>query len=149
MHRKEMDKFLSSSTSIDKGGFQRALALSCLDVFVSLPIAIIQLVVDFQENPITFWPGWSVVHAGFQFIPTVTASQWETLGFWVHFNIKWTSAICPLLSLVFFGIFGLTKEARAKYWRVISPIARLIGHKPTFRPEISDIVFEAPRQKDL
>lgn len=57
-----MNEFLSSSSTVNHSSYLRILALGCLDIFVTLPIGILGLVVDVKENVIVFYPGWTELH---------------------------------------------------------------------------------------
>ena len=70
-----------------------------------------------------------------------------------YFN-QWTS---PFLAFVIFGLFGVTSEARASYWRIIRTIGGWFGWKSTppqastSRSPLGDIEFgeRAPQEMSL
>ena len=119
------------------------MVLSALDILLTLPLTVIGLVQDLTQTHFVFWPGWDALHANFNQIPTASAEFWKSLGFWTQFSVKWDEWINPFIALVFFALFGLTEEARARYAAIFWAVAKPLGFKPKpkMRKERSNVVF--------
>ena len=87
-----------------------------------------QAVSEIRHLP--FYGGWTAVHTDWEplsvsyeeFLEYGTSAVAQT-----YFSL-WTS---PILSFVIFGLFGVTKEARASYWRGFCWITlKLFGWQP-------------------
>ncbi|VDC04731.1 unnamed protein product [Peniophora sp. CBMAI 1063] len=130
---RDINHFLRSNGSVSRTSYLRILALSSIDILITLPVGIGDIVLDWQ--PISF----SYAESG-------TA---DLAG--KYFN-QWTS---PILAFVIFALFGVTSEARASYWRVICTIGGWFGWKPTSRASrarslLEDIEFsERPAQNSM
>lgn len=101
------------------------MTLGCLDAVLLLPIGIYSLISDLTSASVPFWPGWTYVH-----------SDWEPFGLpesaWISttpgiLQTRYDEVINFILAVVFFLIFGLTKQARANYWSVIRFLLRPLG----------------------
>ena len=135
-----MNEFLSSGGSINHSAYFRVLALGCLDILVTLPIGILNLAVDIKENEIVFYQGWSAIHTDWEPFG-VTKRMWATTPFGT-FDVKWNDWVSVYFALVFFALFGLTAEARAKYMRALYFVLQPLGIKPaTKEPELSTVMF--------
>ena len=142
-HRKDLDEVLESNGRVvNRHSFLKLLALGLFDAVITLPLAIINLVQGLlQTKADGFWPGWNVAHADLSAIPTVTSQEWHSSGAWTIFTIRFDQWINPIFAVVFFLLFGLTKQKRAWYkglfWMSIKPF----GVKPCIHPIDSTIVF--------
>lgn len=117
------------------------MALSCLDITVTLPIGIVGLIPAYMEVPVVFYPGWKLVHSDWTVIQT-PSSMWNQLV-WIKFNVKWDDWINVFFAAVFFLLFGVTKEARSKYMQVIGVLAKSITPSSSTAVKKSDIVFSS------
>lgn len=140
-HRREMEEHLATDSLINRSNYIRFLILGCVDILFTLPVTIINFLQEVLSEKTTFWPGFAVVHAQFSTIPTTTTEQWKSLGIWVNFIVRFNQWINPVWAVIFFGIFGFSKEARARYswafWKVVRPF----GFKPRPQPEVSEVMF--------
>ncbi|KZV71172.1 fungal pheromone STE3G-protein-coupled receptor [Peniophora sp. CONT] len=133
----DINSFLSSNRSISRTNYFRILALASVDVLFTLPIGIVDLTLSMvasvaPPNWFPFFPGWSSIH--YRWDP-VSVPYWErqvagTASLADDYIAIWTPTI---LAFVIFGLFGLTSEARASYWRVIFRVGSWLGWKPTLR----------------
>lgn len=142
--RKEVQEVLSSQVLIRPENYLHVMALGCLDILVTLPIGILDFVLDFSPfHDLRFWPGWAAAHEDWHKpIDRFTATEWHS-SVWDNFGVRISEWTNVLLALIFFLLFGLTRKARARYACAFWTIARPLGFKP--RPAdllaLSDIVF--------
>lgn len=135
-----MNEFLSSSSTVNHSSYLRILALGCLDIFVTLPIGILGLVVDVKENVIVFYPGWTELHTDWEPLG-IMKEMWSSTPF-ATFDVKWNEWVNVFFALIYFALFGLTVEARAKYRRVFHLAIRPTGLKLTSADsELSTVNF--------
>ena len=139
--RRELEKHLEEDSSIDRPNYIRLLVLGCVDMLVTLPLTTINFVQEILSDDPVFWPGFATVHANFSTIPTTTKAQWEKSSLWVNFLIRFNEWVNPIWAIIFFAIFGLTSEARARYWRAFCWVAKPFGFKPKENPELSEVMF--------
>lgn len=129
---RDINRFLSSNSSVTRTHYFRILALASVDVALTLPSGILILVLNLSANlaegGLPFYPGWSYIHDDWtpgQFSyaelralgPVRLGSEYVTL---------WSS---PILAFTIFGLFGLTSEACASYRRMIRAICGCFGWK--------------------
>ncbi|KAI0031602.1 GPCR fungal pheromone mating factor, partial [Vararia minispora EC-137] len=119
---KELNRFLRSNGSVSLDRFFRVIAIACLDIILSLPFGLVDLIISILKytegiGPIPFYPGWSIVHKNwslvlaFRYVNVQAAGTWELINFYFP---QWSSTV---LGFVIFALFGATEEARATYWR--------------------------------
>ncbi|KAI0030044.1 pheromone A receptor-domain-containing protein [Vararia minispora EC-137] len=115
-HRRDTDQFLQSSTSISRTRYMRVLALGCLDILFTLPSGIVALYSTLQPHPqpVSFYPGWDVVHDQWQPRTTPFAAILAS-GRYAVFQVFFPRTVSLVLSLIIFALFGLTDEARGTY----------------------------------
>ncbi|KZV62314.1 STE3-domain-containing protein [Peniophora sp. CONT] len=135
-HGRDVDRFLRSNNSVSRLNYFRVLALSSIDLIFTLPVnatdGVLQLLALTQEfGRLPFYQGWVEIH-----------TDWEPEGFsydelraspddlaQAYFTF-WSS---PALAFITFGLFGLTTEARASYYRGFCAVARRFGWDMTSR----------------
>ncbi|VDC06413.1 unnamed protein product [Peniophora sp. CBMAI 1063] len=129
--RRDIHEFLQSDNSVSRTNYFRILALASIDIFLTLPIGIVTIVLAVSAGTgISTFPvysGWKTIHShqwGPVAIPGGLVSNAQL--YFVH----WTS---PVLAFTIFGLFGVTREARASYWRAICTVGGRFGWKPTLR----------------
>lgn len=155
--RRDTNRFFRSNNSISHTNYFRILTLASVDLLFTLPTGIANLVIATIENNeayeghIPFYNGWNLVH-----------SDWVPLGFSYDdlkssgaaalaqvYATEWTS---PVFAFIIFGLFGLTAEARATYWRAICFVGKWFGWKPapqkaTEKPTLGTMEFGARPQE--
>ena len=143
--RKELNEFLDSgrADSVNRNSYFRIMALGCIDALFTLPLNIIDVVLNSLDFPVDFWPGWTAVHADFGMIGQYSTADWKSGGFWSVFAVRWDEWINVLFAVVFFALFGLTGEARARYKAAFWKVVGLTGLRPRAAPksELSDVMF--------
>ena len=129
---------------MNRNGFFKLLALGLFDMFITLPVAIIQIVGDTRADGVSvFWPGWEAVHNDFSSIPSITAVEWKAAGSWTVFEIRFNQWINPILAMAFFLLFGLTERKRSWYKSLFWRATKTFGFKSRDEPVASSIVFSS------
>lgn len=143
-HRKESTEFIGSNRLVSTSDFYRLFALGCFDIVLTLPLGIINVVSSFLQGgpsaiPIQFYPGWTFIHTNWSpdFIPK---KVWITYGFWDQFSVHWGEWINPLLALIFFALFGISKDTRTFYRHILQKVFRAPINS---KDEASVIVFQS------
>ncbi|KZV69113.1 fungal pheromone STE3G-protein-coupled receptor [Peniophora sp. CONT] len=121
--RRDIDSFLRSNSSVSHTNYLRILVLASIDILLTLPIGVITITLNVVEAVVTnefpFYSGWTYLHTGWE--PEQISYEIQVQGSASKvvqtYFIQWTS---PVLAFVVFGLFGITFEARASYWRAAS-----------------------------
>ncbi|VDB95521.1 unnamed protein product [Peniophora sp. CBMAI 1063] len=158
-HSREIDNFLQSNSSVSRTNYFRILALASIDILLTLPIGIATIVLTVKAILLTttsfpFYSGWTYDHTEWQPVAFSYANivSGGTFSVAQLYFAQWTS---PILAFAIFGLFGVTSEARASYWRVICTVCLWFGWKPTLRTRrarspLGDIGFrERPAQNSM
>ena len=155
---RDINRFLQSNNSVSRNNYMRILALASIDVLITLPIGIANIVLNVTEmlsrGPVPFYFGWTYDRTDWA---PVGYSYAEIVGFGTSsvvqlYFTQWTS---PILAFIIFGLFGVTSEARASYWRVICTIGGWLGWKLTppqasgARSPLGDIEFGQRAPQDM
>ncbi|VDB95517.1 unnamed protein product [Peniophora sp. CBMAI 1063] len=157
-HNREINLFLQSNDSVSRTNYFRILALASIDVLLTLPIGIATVVLDVKQlltlGPIPFYYGWTYDHTNWQpeklFYTDLVSDGPFNVG-QLYFT-QWSS---PFLAFIIFGLFGVTSEARASYWRIICTVCGWFGWKPTLgtrraRSSLGDFEFgERPARNSM
>ncbi|VDC04707.1 unnamed protein product [Peniophora sp. CBMAI 1063] len=155
---RDVNHFLHSNDSVSRTNYFRILVLASIDILLTLPIGIatITLFLVGQKNT-----GFLRFYNGFTFDHTAWGPHRVSFAEIVHlgaFNvgqlyfIHWTS---PILAFAIFGLFGITPEARASYWRLICVVCGWFGWEPTPKTrtasaQLGEMRFgERPRRQDI
>ena len=118
-HRKEASEILSSGETETESDFWRIFTLGCLDIILTLPVGMINIVTTVLQQgrsstPFVFYPGWTYIHSDW-WPAYVPKNIWDNGGVWTRFAVHWDEWIDPFFSLLFFALFGLTRDARTQY----------------------------------
>ncbi|KZV65155.1 STE3-domain-containing protein [Peniophora sp. CONT] len=132
--RKDIDSFLRSNPSVSYTSYSRILILSSIDILITLPIGISNIVLDATGASslglLPFYPGWTNTHADWE--PFVTAyNDLQAAGTASLAQTYFASWSSPVLAFAIFGLFGITTEARASYCRIICTVGGCFGWKPS------------------
>ncbi|VDB94409.1 unnamed protein product [Peniophora sp. CBMAI 1063] len=109
---------------------------------------------DLYLGTFPFYTGWITGHADWQpegvaYADIVSGGPFDVARFY------FTNRTSPILALAIFGLFGITSEARATYWRIICTVCGWFGWKPTSRTRrarspLGEIEFgERPAQNSM
>lgn len=137
--RKEI-KALSGTEHTSQTSYTRIMILGCADAMITLPINFTGFLIIAFQNKLDFWPGWSSVHSSFDVIPEVSSQVWRSSSL-TRISVQWTEWIYVCLSLLFFGLFGCTRDARRRYVRAIWTIMSVFGRKKPAEHELSTVSF--------
>ena len=154
LHNRDINRFLRSNDSVSRSNYFRILAISSIDILVTLPFGIVNLVLNvtstLEQAETPFYSGWTSVHTNWGPLSVSYAAMKAAPGsaFATYYFNRWQS---PILAFAIFGLLGLTKGARASYWRTICTIAGWFGWSLAARsgrkvPLESAIEFGAPSQ---
>ncbi|VDC05051.1 unnamed protein product [Peniophora sp. CBMAI 1063] len=154
-HSQDINRYLSSSSSISRAYYFRVLALASIDIMLTLPIGIVTLVLTARgallSGPLPFYFGWTLDHTDWtpESLPYAYLQAEGTLSLAASYFIQWTS---PVLAFAIFALFGVTPEARGSYRRIMYAIGRFFGWKAAprvhrARSSLGEIEFgERPTQ---
>ena len=132
-HSREINSFLQSNNSVSRTNYYRIFALASIDIVLTLPIGIATIALQSAEltafGHLPFYRGWTVVHTDWEPVSNSYEEVLEggTSTVAQFYFVQWTS---PILAFAIFGLFGVTSEARASYWRIIRTIGGRLGWKP-------------------
>ncbi|KZV59129.1 STE3-domain-containing protein [Peniophora sp. CONT] len=136
--KRDMNQFLQSNNSVSRMNYFRLFALASIDIILTLPIGIVNIVLaitdslDQSNGHWLFYSGWTFLHTGWEPVAfsyaTLATKGTKTLT--QRYFVQWTS---PALAFAIFGLFGVTAEARVSYWRVLCTVGGRFGWKPTPR----------------
>ncbi|KZV71170.1 fungal pheromone STE3G-protein-coupled receptor [Peniophora sp. CONT] len=155
--RRDINSFLHSNPSESRTNYFRILLLASIDILLTLPIGIVTVTLNIVQalappRFFPFYPGWTFLHTDWEPIRS-SYSELQAGGsayFAQYYFANWTS---PVLAFAIFGLFGVTTEARASYWRIICTVGGWFGWKPSPRTEngqasLGDIEFVARPVQD-
>ena len=111
-----MQRIFGSQSIISRSVYLRILSFGLILLMFCTVAAV-----NFFPLPNKFYPGWSAVHKDWDPV-SVTAEEWRTQGVFVFFTIVWYGWYNVFLAVVIFGLFGLTRDARAAYMRVFDAL---------------------------
>ncbi|KZV63367.1 hypothetical protein PENSPDRAFT_212190 [Peniophora sp. CONT] len=119
----------------------RVFALTSIDVILTLPFGIVNTVFVVTGSlsvlgHLPIYSGWDSLHTDWHPVGISYTEQLENgiSNIAQTYAIHWSS---PILAFAIFGLFGVTAEARASYWRIICTVGSLFGWKPTLRSSSS------------
>ncbi|KAI0031224.1 GPCR fungal pheromone mating factor, partial [Vararia minispora EC-137] len=121
VHHKQMNSVLSSMGVLDRTRYMRLVAIACMDMLMTLPIGTITLAEALhQDSQLPFWPPWPTILANNppRLIPEMA---WRSM-FWSRFTTYFSQTSVVALGLVFFLLFGATRDALSAYYCAFSRI---------------------------
>ena len=149
-----------TSGSVSRTDYARLLALASIDIILTLPIGITNIVLvvisSLHVAPIPFYWGWSFLHADWEPVASSYAELKAngTANVALFYVSRWDPVV---LTLAIFGLFGLTREARSSYRHVIGTAISWYRRKSTrCSPSagtgpstLDDIEFRAGQQGEI
>ncbi|KAG9227017.1 hypothetical protein CCMSSC00406_0008989 [Pleurotus cornucopiae] len=123
----ELKRLLSAGNiTIDFSEYYRLFCLGTIDAIFTIPLATWTMYTLMTHTPFRPWI-WADVKLNYNSIWLLPRPYWESYSS-VQFKVgQWFNVLC---ALVFFAFFGCSKEARARYRRVI-----LWTIKPIYKPK--------------
>ena len=154
--RRDVNSFLSSNPSVSRTSYLRILMLAGADILLTLPLGIVDIYLNVAAalSPpryFPFYPGWDFLHNGWAPVSYSYAElqAQEPVALAQFYFTLWTT---PVLAFAIFGLFGLTREARASYRNIYRSTMDRLGSNFTprwreRRASLGEIEF-GTRQKD-
>ncbi|KZV75168.1 hypothetical protein PENSPDRAFT_748772 [Peniophora sp. CONT] len=132
---KAINQFWDSDSTISRPTYLRVIAIVCFNICIVLPIDIAQIAIIWQvwtryNASIPFYAGWDVTHAPREPVAS-TYAQFKSQGGAVFVATYLSGWLTPTYAFAIFGLFGLTKEARASYWHAMRTVGGWFGWRPT------------------
>ena len=113
--RKSFEMLLSSnSTGMQKNRYIRLMWLCCIDLVLSVPFQIYNLVNNLVNVPLFPWVSWADTQFDWYRVDFFRRRIIDLQPF-ARFNLIGYLVIQPLLSIVFFMLFGFTRETMKGY----------------------------------
>ena len=130
-HRKEMDEFLVSGTTMNRERYHRLIALSCVDTVVTLPLgAYIVWVNAVHGPPMQPWIGWAAVHSNFSAAWPFPADVWKSVH-WFRVAVYWREWVYVVCTVFYVAFFGFTEEMRRWYIKPFVVVRSVLGLRPS------------------
>ncbi|VDC07996.1 unnamed protein product [Peniophora sp. CBMAI 1063] len=136
--RKDGARFHRSVGSVSREHYLRVLALASIDLLITLPMGITNLVISITlgiegGGTIPWYYGWAETHSGTGEPASIPYADLKAVGpsqlASTYFE-QWSS---PILAFAVFGLFGLTSQTRASYRDIIYTVGGWFGWKSTPR----------------
>ncbi|KZV63667.1 STE3-domain-containing protein [Peniophora sp. CONT] len=106
---------LNGRTGIDRARYMRMLALSLIDILLSLPIGLSAFCLNMgRDRDIPFWPGWEAVHGHWEPVTVVSVETWGA-SLWDRLLVHWHEWLCVVYAVAIFALFGVSHDARVTY----------------------------------
>jgi len=99
----------------------RLMALACTEMFLTTPLALLQMIIGLTGQPLEPWRSWADTHSNFSRVLLIPSILWRNGGMSVV-ALEITRWSAPLCALMFFLFFGFAEESRRNYRRVINSI---------------------------
>lgn len=137
-YRREVESLLSSHKLITSTRYYRLVALCSTEIICTIPLGSFYL---WRNATILYYPwhGFADLHSGFGRVTQFPLGLWVTDPVWVELQL-WPSIV---MGLIFFGLFGLSREAITNYYSAGRWVARIIGIpcRDRVEPDNDSIVF--------
>ena len=154
---KSIRQFRTGATSPFRTTYFRILAIASIDIILTLPIGIANIVLVVALLPayhqslatLPFYQGWNIVHRNFHTLISKTRDELEDSGPYTLPQIYFTYATTPVLAFCIFCLFGLTQEARDSYWRALYTLCGKLtcvprGRMPKRVADVESLDFDIP-----
>ncbi|EGO03295.1 hypothetical protein SERLA73DRAFT_101371 [Serpula lacrymans var. lacrymans S7.3] len=116
------------------------LAAIVFAVFLcSFPTSVWYLVEDLTQSTPIPWPGWAVAHASISVITQYSNADWQVSNAVAIY--QWERWCYVVYALIFFMLFGFTKEVKEKYWFAIRFVPSLYKKQTGSNAEAIRSVF--------
>lgn len=120
----QFSQFVSSNSSITAGRYLRLMALACVEMSCTTPLAVFQMTLNLTFGPLEPWRSWADTHSNFSRVDLYPAVLWRSnrqtiIAFALY---QWVPVFC---AAVFFIFFGFAPEARRHYRSVFTKILTL------------------------
>jgi pheromone a factor receptor len=118
---------MSATPGLNHGRYFRLMALSSLDIFLTIPITAYIVVLDVKEG-VDPWISWDETHFNYSRVIQVPGFVWgnESITSQALEMYRWSLVLC---AFVFFAFFGFADEARQHYRLLYNLLARRVGYQ--------------------
>ncbi|KAI0315009.1 STE3-like pheromone receptor [Amylostereum chailletii] len=126
VHRAEVTGVITNHAFLNVNRYFRLMVFATIDMMAVVPISVFNIYIGTKGVDLAPWISWADTHFDFQRVEFIPAIVWKTDGaFFISVEMgRW---VYPLSSIVFFGVFGFTAEARKSYRRITYWFARQVG----------------------
>ena len=120
MHRRNLTRFISGHNNGRR--YLRLMAISTTGILGTIPLATFSIVFDAKLG-IGPWMGWASMHSHYSEVGQIAGSIWKSVPESVLAleMFRWSLVAC---AFIFFALFGLSAEAREKYYRLYKSLTR-------------------------
>ncbi|VDB86432.1 unnamed protein product [Peniophora sp. CBMAI 1063] len=143
-HYRAMSGTVYSSSSVRITNYARILAVASIDIITTLPYGITSLALAIKNprstgSSISFYPGWARTHENWE--PTgLSYADFKYLGPLTAAEIYFAAWAPVALAYAVFGLFGITREARASYMHVFRTMWGWVGWRSAVPESPSHVV---------
>ena len=128
----------SSGSNLDKSRYLRMIALTSVDLIVTLPITLTVYGIQLSRTGGLLQPydSWASVHEGFSAVVQVPKEAWDLVTdlqglFGLVDAARW---VTPITAFIFFFFFGFSKEAVQEYKSWYHNTLHLVSRSEPARP---------------
>ena len=117
----QFSQFLSSNSSLTTSRYFRLMALACTEMLCTIPLAVLEIVLNATAAPVMPWTSWEDTHYHFSRVGQIPAVLWRSNHLVVvgYTLTRWSCVICAFL---FFIFFGFATEARKYYSKTFTKV---------------------------
>jgi pheromone a factor receptor len=126
---------LGSNKSPNQNRYTRLIALSSIQIFITLPVSLVSLYISAHVETVHPWISWEDTHADYSFVGQVPSFMWQADPITVV-NLELIRWMVVVAAFVFFAFFGFAEEAR-KHYRMAYSFASSSLRLPDLRSKSS------------
>jgi pheromone a factor receptor len=134
IERREIKSILASSSgSLGNNQYTRLFMLSAIDMAITIPFNTWYFTTWIQTTLVS-WPGWKALHRNFSQISVVTTAEVRSDSR-LYSQTEITRWMYVAYGFIFFGLFGVTAEARKHYASAWLYVLQIFSWKTGFSRE--------------
>jgi len=125
--QRRFKEIMSATPGLNHGRYFRLMALSSMDMVLTIPITTYLVVLDAKQG-VDPWISWDDTHFNYSRVVQVPGFIWKNnpnMSQGLEMS-RWSLVLC---AFVFFAFFGFADEARQHYRLVYNSLARRIGYR--------------------
>lgn len=115
---------MSSNSSLTPSRYLRLMALACVEMMGTTPLAIFLVVINVTAQPMQPWVSWGETHYNFSRVEMVPSVIWR-MNHRVVIGFEFTRWSAPACAITFFLFFGFAAEARRHYFSALNAVLRV------------------------
>ena len=156
--RRDIRAFLASDSRAQSMNYIRILALSSIDILLTLPLGIVAVALVLKDmlsfGALPFYTGWNELHSNWTLIERVSYTEFKAFGTSVVTEVYFMRYVTLTLAFAIFCLFGATAEARASYGHILCTAGNWLGWTPdqrihTVRSRLSTMEFSEQHQSQV